>query len=320
VFVFDLRNYEVAFAPPPPPRSPSPPPPRPPPLPPPQKPYPPYSPFPPPPPVPRSPPPVISDYDRVVRHVLPTPPPHPARRSDTKVKQQSPAHGRLLHAAAKSALRCPPISFSRIVARTEGYTCDAKVVWALVAPRSRAHDKPLLVRFAMFLFRTFSVHISTLPAARSLSISLRCRLQRDVRSGSPDDSQKHTYTVEWRPWKTVYVLVGVVMGLMITGCLTFRAVATHDSNPFWFCGFTLLVLAVAGVLCWQAAEQEMWMHQGTKAARAGLMVLLYSSGLGIGSALIGRGMFEVWRYVMSKAGRNFSRLTSRGPMNTPWCW
>jgi hypothetical protein len=46
----------------------------------------------------------------------------------------------------------------------------------------------------------------------------------------------------------------------------------------------------------QAAEQEMWKHQGTTAQRAGLMVLLYSGGIGIGSAVIGRGMYEVWRY------------------------
>jgi hypothetical protein len=46
----------------------------------------------------------------------------------------------------------------------------------------------------------------------------------------------------------------------------------------------------------QAAEQEMWKHQGTTAQRAGLMVLLYSGGIGIVSAVIARGMYEVWRY------------------------
>jgi len=40
----------------------------------------------------------------------------------------------------------------------------------------------------------------------------------------------------------------------------------------------------------------MWKHQGTTARRAGLMVLLYSGGIGIGSAVIARGIYEVWRY------------------------
>jgi hypothetical protein len=94
VFVFDLRNYGVDFAPPPPPPSPKPPPPRPPPLPPPQSPYPPYTPIPPPPPLPRSPPPVISGYDRVVRRL-------PLRAPSSFVARLSHAHS---HAGQRALL------------------------------------------------------------------------------------------------------------------------------------------------------------------------------------------------------------------------
>jgi hypothetical protein len=63
--------------------------------------------------------------------------------------------------------------------------------------------------------------------------------------------------VEWRSWKTVYVIIGVVVGLLITCCLTWRSVSTHDRNPFWFCGFTLLVLGLAAVICWQASSPQL---------------------------------------------------------------
>jgi hypothetical protein len=46
-----------------------------------------------------------------------------------------------------------------------------------------------------------------------------------------------------------------VVGLLITCCLTWRSVSTHDRNPFWFCGFILLVLGLAAVICWQVSAQ-----------------------------------------------------------------